>query len=209
MMNVVWSHKAKFSIKLVLLVLFASSSLVSGCSMSVAQPPVAEQGDDLLDADGDGVINARDECADTPYNAVINNSGCSEVLETVARDDLHILFANNSVKIPPSFGSEVNDLARFMKTFPHTKVQLKGYASPVGSTELNLALSKLRAQVVEKALLRKGIAPNRVQIIGFGESEPVVTTSQKQTEILSRRVTASVVNKQKSVIKKWTIYTSS
>ncbi|WP_407330375.1 OmpA family protein [Enterovibrio sp. 27052020O] len=185
------------------------SSLLSGCSLSAAQPPVAEQRADLLDNDNDGVINARDTCPATPKDAVIDNNGCPELLEVVARDDLHILFANNSVKIPSSFLSEVDDLANFMKTFPQTKVELKGYASPVGSVELNQALSQLRAEVVKKALVRKRIAPSRITILALGESEPVVTPSKKQTEVLSRRVTASVVSSQTSVIQEWTIYTSS
>ncbi|MGF1766268.1 OmpA family protein [Enterovibrio makurazakiensis] len=222
MMNVVWPRKAKFAEQLsfkqlsaklmVKVALFATISvggLLSGCSTSAPQPPVAEQNADLFDMDSDGVINARDECESTPQGAIINNVGCSEFIETEARDDLHVLFSNNSVKIPPSFDGEVTELARFMKTFPHTLVQLKGYASPSGSDELNLALSTKRAQSIKMALVRKGIASSRITITGFGENNPISAPSEQQTEILSRRVTASVTNTEMRVINKWTIYTSS
>ncbi|WP_051563853.1 OmpA family protein [Enterovibrio calviensis] len=222
MMDVVWQGKAKFTAqlgtnmprailipKIALFAIATATGLLSGCSTSAPQPPVAEQKADLFDMDSDGVINARDECDSTPRGAIIDNVGCSEFVETEARDDLHVLFANNSVKIPPSFEREVQELARFMTTFPHTLVQLKGYASPSGSAELNLALSTMRAQAIKSALVKKGIASTRITIMGFGESEPVAAPSAQQTEILSRRVTASVMNTEMHVIKKWTIYTSS
>lgn len=44
---------------------------------SVSKAPVAAQTFDLADQDRDGVINARDLCADTPIDASIDNDGCS------------------------------------------------------------------------------------------------------------------------------------
>ncbi|KXF80930.1 OmpA family protein [Enterovibrio coralii] len=207
MMNAVWLNRAKFK-KAVILPITASFLLTAGCSLSVDPPPVAKQEADLQDADRDGVINQRDECLGTPVGADINNSGCAEVLELSARDNLHILFANNSSRIPSTFLREVDQLARFMKSFPQTHVELKGYASTVGSAEANLALSQRRANAVKQALVRKGISPDRVVIMGFGESDPVASDSERQTEILSRRVTAAVAASEESVVMKWTIYST-
>ncbi len=122
--------------------------------------------------------------------------------------ELHILFANNTSIIPPSFLGEVRQLSTFMKTFPTTRVELKGYASPTGSNEHNIALSQDRAAAVKDALTRQGVKASRIEIIGFGESDPVIADSQDRTEILSRRVTASVKATEESVVMAWTIYTS-
>ncbi|MDD1780852.1 OmpA family protein [Enterovibrio sp. ZSDZ35] len=207
MMNAVWLTLAKFK-KSAILAVTMTLLFTAGCSLSADPPPVAQQRADLKDSDGDGVINQRDACLGTPVGADIDNEGCAEVLELSARDNLHILFANNSSRIPASFLREVDQLARFMKSFPQTHVQLKGYASPVGSVEANLALSKKRANAVKQALVRKGVAADRIVIIGFGENEPVKAESERQTEILSRRVTASVVASEESVVMKWTIYST-
>ncbi|WP_281544451.1 OmpA family protein [Grimontia sp. SpTr1] len=189
--------------------LIIAALVLAGCSISASQAPVAKQHDDLLDDDRDGVINARDACEGTPLGAVINNDGCSEELEISARDDLHILFANDSAKIPASFIAEVSDLARFMKSFTYIVVELNGYASVVGDPDYNLALSKRRANAVKSALIKQGIRPDRVRIIGFGEADPILAQSQEQSDILSRRVTASVKVSESEVVNKWTIYTSS
>ncbi|PKF50666.1 OmpA family protein [Enterovibrio nigricans] len=207
MTNAVWLSRVKFK-KAVVLPIAASVLFVAGCSLAVDPPPVAQQMADLKDTDGDGVINQRDACSGTPPGADINNDGCAEVLALNARDNLHILFANNSARIPASFLREVDQLARFMKSFPQTHVELKGYASPIGSIDANQALSERRANAVKQALVRKGVTPDRIMIVGFGENEPVAANSEHQTEILSRRVTASVAASDENVVMKWTIYST-
>ncbi|CZF82520.1 MULTISPECIES: OmpA family protein [Grimontia] len=189
--------------------LIIAALVLTGCSISAPQAPVASQQADLLDNDSDGVINARDNCEGTPAGAVINNDGCSEEFEISARDDLHILFANDSSRIPASFIGEVNDLASFMKSFSSIVVELKGYASIIGEPDYNLTLSERRSKAVKSALIEQGIIPDRVRIVGYGEAEPVEAQTQEQSDILSRRVTASVKVSETDIVKKWTIYTTS
>lgn len=208
MMNVVWQQAAKFRGVVKGSTLLGSIILVSACTLNVQPPPVAMQQADLYDQDSDGVINARDACENTPLGAVINNDGCSDVLEVNEKDDLHILFANNSASIPQSYAAEVTELARFMDKFPQIHVELAGYASKVGSASYNLALSKRRANAVRAALIQQGVPGSRVKIVGYGDSDPVKAGSAQESEMLSRRVTASVAIDETEVVKKWTIYTS-
>lgn len=208
MMNAVWQPSARFKWLLKGTTAMAAALLLSACSVSVSSPPVAMQQSDLYDADKDGVINARDACEGTPQGAVINNEGCSEIIDISARDDLHILFANNSAEIPQSFNEEVTDLARFLASFPQIHVELKGYASKVGNSAYNLALSKRRADSVKRALIRAGVSADRIKIVGYGDSDPVAADSQDKSDMLSRRVTASVAISESEIVKKWTIYTS-
>ncbi|CZF79093.1 Outer membrane porin F precursor [Grimontia celer] len=209
MMNAFQRYAGLFRQALSSVFLIIAALVLAGCSISAPQAPVANQQADLLDDDSDGVINARDACEGTPLGAVINNDGCSEELEISARDDLHILFSNDSAEIPASFVGEVNDLARFMKSFSYIVVELNGYASIVGDQDYNLALSERRAKAVKSALIQQGITPDRVRIIGYGESDPVEAQSQEQSDILSRRVTASVKVSETEIVEKWTIYTTS
>ncbi|MEI8611540.1 OmpA family protein [Enterovibrio sp. Hal110] len=207
MKNAVRLATTKFTLTLSTFVLLGTFGL-AGCSTSVSNPPVADQTASLLDDDNDGVINARDLCTTTASGAEVNNDGCAEIVALNARNELHILFANNSSVIPLSFNGEVRQLSTFMKTFPATRVELKGYASPTGTDTHNIALSQARAASVKSALTRQGVQANRIKIVGFGESEPVIADSQARTEILSRRVTAGVKATEESVVMAWTIYTS-
>ena len=60
-----------------------------------------------------------------------------------------------------------------LQSHPATTVRLAGYASAAGSEEYNRKLSERRARAVEDYLIRYGsIAPDRLTIIGYGESRP-------------------------------------
>jgi outer membrane protein OmpA-like peptidoglycan-associated protein len=52
-----------------------------------------------------------------------------------------------------------------------------------------------------------GVSPSRVEIVAHGDKNPIVATSNQDTNVLSRRVTASVAGGNKAVIQQWTIYT--
>ncbi|ELV8853928.1 OmpA family protein, partial [Vibrio fluvialis] len=155
--------------------------------------PVANQVDDLLDDDNDGVINARDKCPDTPSASKIDNDGCGESIKSSHLQQLHILFANDSSDIPPVFLNQIRQMADFLRLYPETSIELQGYASKVGKPEYNLALSKQRSEAVRLQLVRFGVTPKRIRIVGFGDTVLAVEGEDQVSHARNRRVTASVV----------------
>ena len=178
-----------------------------GCSLSVPQPPIAKQTKDLFDADSDGVINQRDHCAKTPIDAIVDNNGCPTFIKNSEKNNIHVLFANDSSEIPESYMENISNMSNFLAKYPTTHIELKGYASPVGNAAYNVALSKRRARQIRQALLTEGVAPSRIKTLGFGDSDPVQASDVEETNTLSRRVVAQVVGSQGNVVKEWTIYT--
>ncbi|WP_293148188.1 OmpA family protein [Moritella sp.] len=172
----------------------------------MAEPPIAKQSQDQRDFDHDGVINARDKCADTPHSAIVDNDGCPTTVYHDEEQDVLILFSNDSDSIPDAFLPKIQLMADFLELYPDTHIQLKGYASPVGRSEYNIKLSQRRATKVREQLITDGIAPSRIQTIGFGDSDPVWAESEADTLSLSRRVVARVVGSKSSLIKEWTIF---
>ncbi|MBC7006453.1 OmpA family protein [Photobacterium sp. BZF1] len=178
-----------------------------GCSVTVDEPPTAEQSRDLRDFDRDGVINARDKCEGTPYRAVVDNDGCPTTVEQEEENDVRVLFANDSDVIPDTFKTEIKRMADFLEQYPETFIELKGYASPVGNAQHNVDLSQRRAKNVRQELINFGVDPNRIKTVGFGDSDPVVAVSEEATMTLSRRVIARVMGSQGKVVEEWTIFT--
>ena len=178
-----------------------------GCSLSVPQPPIAKQTKDLFDADSDGVINQRDHCAKTPIDAIVDNNGCPTFIKNSEKNNIHVLFANDSSEIPESYMENISNMSNFLAKYPTTHIELKGYASPVGNAAYNVALSKRRARQIRQALLTEGVAPSRIKTLGFGDSDPVQASDVEETNTLSRRVVAQVVGSQGNIVKEWTIYT--
>ncbi|MBL4288511.1 OmpA family protein [Vibrio fluvialis] len=170
--------------------------------------PVANQVDDLLDDDNDGVINARDKCPDTPSASKIDNDGCGESIKSSHLQQLHILFANDSSDIPPVFLNQIRQMADFLRLYPETSIELQGYASKVGKPEYNLALSKQRSEAVRLQLVRFGVMPKRIRIVGFGDTVLAVEGEDQVSHARNRRVTASVVGFKGEVVKEWTVFTT-
>lgn len=64
-------------------------------------------------------------------------------------------------------------------------VMITGHTDRLGSDAYNLKLSQRRADAVKAYLVRAGIAANRLQAVGKGESQPVVQCAQKnQAELI-------------------------
>ncbi|MDO6542225.1 OmpA family protein [Photobacterium sanguinicancri] len=188
--------------------LFPCLLLLAACATSVPNDiPLAEQSKDLRDDDDDGVINARDKCANTPHSAIVDNDGCPTYVANPEEGRIHILFANDSTQITTEYQNQISEMSQFLKTHPSTYIELKGYASPVGSSDYNVGLSQRRAQVVKQSLLDSGITKNRIMTVGFGDTEPVSAESQEVTNTLSRRVTAQVKTASNKVVEEWTIFT--
>ncbi|CAM4404040.1 OmpA family protein [Vibrio agarivorans] len=170
--------------------------------------PVPNQTFDLLDDDKDGVINARDMCPGTPIGAEIDNEGCGTMSASRSQMQIYILFENDSDEIGVAFMNQIRDMAMFLKDFPQTSIELKGYTSKVGSDEYNLDLSKRRAAAAENALKKYGITDDRIRIIGFGESELVAQGDEEVSHAQNRRVVATVVGLENVVDMEWNIFTT-
>ncbi|MFV0573937.1 MAG: OmpA family protein [Vibrio sp.] len=181
-------------------------SLAACSNLEVSDPPLANHTNDLADADADGVINARDLCADTLVGAVIDNNGCPTVASNQEENKLHILFANDSIVIPSSYYSHIRNMKDFLDKYPQLHIVLNGYASPVGPRAHNVWLAQNRADNVYKALIDAGISRDRITTVGFGDNDPIQAESEEETMRLSRRVTASVAGMDSSVLESWTIY---
>lgn len=181
--------------------------LVTGCSsMQAEDPPIVQQSHDLLDSDGDGVINARDYCVQTPKGAVIDNTGCPIVSVDSEQNKLHILFPNDVDKVPQPFLNQIQSMSDFLAKYPSTYITVNGYASPVGKAEYNLALSERRSVNVRKALIQAGVSPERIQTVSFGENQPIQDNDDNVVNTLSRRVTATVLGMNTSIKENWTIF---
>ena len=55
---------------------------------------------------------------------------------------------------------------------PRTVVELVGFTDPVGSTQYNLALSRRRAEAVQRYLVRNNVPPRGIYIVGMGKEQP-------------------------------------
>lgn len=125
---------------------------------------------DAMLAAKDGQIRdlqaALDACNNRPTEPVYVKPATATNLQPT------VLFRKGKSTIDAAQYAPIELIASYMKNHPEAKVEIKGYASPEGSLELNQKLSEDRANAVRNALIKKyRIAANRLTAIGCGPTD--------------------------------------
>ena len=68
----------------------------------------------------------------------------------------------------------LNNDVLLLKENPKTNVRMAGYTSAQGTEDVNQKMSERRANSVRDYLIEKGIAPERITVIGYGRTRPAV-----------------------------------
>ena len=72
-------------------------------------------------------------------------------------------------------------------TYPHATATINGYTDSLPAPGGNILLSRQRAQAVEEWLIAHGAAAGRLQVFGYGDTDPVAPDSSRG-QPLNRRV---------------------
>ena len=83
---------------------------------------------------------------------------------------------------------QLAEIAKGMMAAGTEKFLIEGHTCDLGSGPHNLTLSQQRALAVKAQLLSLGVPAQRLQVIGFGETEPVTTNADESARSQNRRV---------------------
>ena len=67
-------------------------------------------------------------------------------------------------------------------------LKLAGHTDNTGSNELNMRLSKDRAESVKSYLVSQGANPSRIEATGYGENQPIASNKSAAGRQQNRRV---------------------
>jgi outer membrane protein OmpA-like peptidoglycan-associated protein len=109
--------------------------------------------------------------------------------------EAEVLFANGKVTIDPQYKQPLLDLAQKAKGIAGYVIQVKGYASAVGSAALNQKLSTERADNVTDFLEQKGGIPltNMLAPGAMGTSKQVAPDKTAEGQAENRRVVVRIL----------------
>jgi len=110
-------------------------------------------------------------------------------------DEVTIYFGNGQVTIDPKYKPQLQQLAEKAKTITAYMIQVKGYASSVGSVALNQKLSEDRANNVTQFLQQQCNVPltNMLAPGAMGESRQVGSDKTAEGQAQNRRVVVRVL----------------
>lgn len=99
-----------------------------------------------------------------------------------------VLFASGKADLQPGARRSVDKLANVLKQYPERKVLVEGFTDNVGSDEMNLELSRRRAESFAGALQEAGVPPARIEVRAHGEELPVTSNDTPAGRQQNRRV---------------------
>lgn len=113
-------------------------------------------------------------------------AACEASFESLLQD-AQIRFASASATLLASSDPLIDRIAQAAADCPGV-IRIEGHTDSTGPEEANLALSQARASSVRNALVDRGIAPERLDAVGFGEAEPVQTNGTPVGRAANRRI---------------------
>lgn len=100
-----------------------------------------------------------------------------------------VLFGSGRSELLPGARERLARVAQLLRHQTLSRrLVVEGHTDSVGSEESNVLLSEQRARAVRGFLVSEGIAEQRIQAIGKGETEPVASNASPEGRASNRRV---------------------
>ena len=149
-----------------------------------------------LDNDQDGILDKDDDCpnqAET-VNGVDDEDGCpdqDQAFDIFQRKEIALVqatFETGSAELKPGSVGYLDELAQKMLNFPTIIIEIRGHTDNVGDAFSNQVLSEKRANRVREYIIGKGVGPNRIVAVGFGERYPIDANLSADGRAKNRRI---------------------
>ena len=111
------------------------------------------------------------------------------------KDSLTITFANGKATIAPKYKQQLADFVKAAANTPGAMIEVQGFASKVGSPELNQRLSAERANAVISTIQQTGEVPltSILAPAAMGVSNQVSSNRSRKGQAENRRVVVTIV----------------
>lgn len=169
-------------------------------------PTEAEDYDGFQDDDGcpdfdndfDGVPDTMDLCPDEKetINGIDDYDGCpdegeglTELLESRIEIKETILFESGKAIIKEQSKTVLDQVALQILANPEImRVRIEGHTDSLGNDDDNLYLSQDRADSVRRYLMDRGVPGDKLEAVGYGETQPIATNATPAGRAKNRRV---------------------
>lgn len=139
------------------------------------------QAEPELDSDGDGVVDSKDQCPDTPKGAPVDERGC-----WIAAYASFFDFNKDIVK--DKYKPYIKKAADILNANPGIVVEVAGHTDAIGSDSYNMDLGQRRAEAIRALLVEYGVAADRLKVKSYGESKPIASNKTAVGRAKNRRV---------------------
>ncbi len=136
------------------------------------------------DADGDGVADAADQCANSRAGYPVRETGCA-LFDGVLSG---VTFLPNTSTLVASAYSQLDDLANVLSQYPNARVELLAHTDNKGSVREQAIITRARLRSVGTYLVQRGIKANRLVLRSFGGTRPLYDNSSQAGQDANNRI---------------------
>ncbi len=111
-----------------------------------------------------------------------------EITSKVSSKSYQIQFEVGSAVIKPQSYAELDEILKSSVVAEGLKVGVYGHTDNTGNPDANQKLSEERANSVKSYLISKGLASNRIESKGYGQSQPIADNHTAAGKAQNRRV---------------------
>jgi OmpA-OmpF porin, OOP family len=108
-----------------------------------------------LDGDKDAVADYRDKCPATAAGVVVDENGCDKILTEAINKQLSVTFDSGKTVVKSEYKAEIAEVAALLKQYPGTKAEIQGHTDASGKKASNDQLSQARADAVKDVLVKE------------------------------------------------------
>jgi OOP family OmpA-OmpF porin len=170
------------------------------CAATPSGTAVDEKGCPLAkpDSDGDKVEDAKDECPGTPAGTAVDEKGCPQGTKAIPADNWvlkGVTFEVNSDVLKAESKATLDEAAATLQPRTSVRLEVQGHTDNTGNAAANQALSEKRAAAVKAYLVDKGIAADRLETKGYGDTAPVADNATAAGRDANRRIEFKVLSR--------------
>lgn len=125
--------------------------------------------------------------ATQPVPDAILSGPAVDALERLVFRYENVHFNLNSSVLLPAGKRALDRKIDWLAAHPETTVIVEGHCDPRGSSEYNMALGTRRAEAARAYLTEQGVAPERIQVVSWGEERPDYPGTGEHVWALNRR----------------------
>ena len=107
------------------------------------------------------------------------------VVKEYVFEDVHFDFDRNNLR--PDALRVLDEAIEALKANPALTLLIEGHTCNIGTPEYNMALADRRAQSVRDYLSSRGVNPDRLRTVSYGEERPKHDNEREETRRLNRR----------------------
>ena len=160
--------------------------------------PTENNGCPWGDKDGDGITDNIDTCPEVPGKG---DDGCpiipQSIIDWTSSEKATLHFAGDSAVLTEENKRILSDeLAPVLNEYSAIELLIEGHASSDGSEKYNYELGIKRAQNVVSFLVEHEVDPNMLEIVSYGETQPVAENNTHRGRSANRRVKIVLKNQE-------------